>query len=419
MKSVLIIIPYDRIYPPMNGGMQRCFHILHQLALHFKVTAIINQDKLLFQKALPFYPALAAVNIYSTRNQKQTLDMVSILPPRIKNALRYRWYKRTLKATTDGNFLMYYPLLKRMLKKNSYDAVILENLDTLNAVDIIRRFDKKTKIIYDTLNVGYRLAEQEVKKGMMKTGQMQGILETEKNFYKNLDAIFTCSNIELADFKTINKGYLHGAVIPNGVELFPQLFDTGVSSDYPEYIIFCGSLFYEPNAEGLAWFCNKIWPAVKQSFPSLKLLVVGSGNLAAQSEAKEQDNNWIFTGTVADVKPFYNQAAVAIVPLKSGSGTRLKILEAMGLGVPVISTAKGAEGIDYTDCRDIIIADEENNFADSIIQLLHNRERRLEIQAAAIKLVKSKYDWHIIGNQMSTFLNSLVDKNGSEKYPGE
>ena len=69
--------------------------------------------------------------------------------------------------------------------------------------------------------------------------------------------------------------------------------------------------------------------------------------------------------------------------------------------------------------RDIIIADEENNFADSIIQLLHNRERRLEIQAAAIKLVKSKYDWHIIGNQMSTFLNSLAAKKVNEEYPGE
>ena len=129
--------------------------------------------------------------------------------------------------------------------------------------------------------------------------------------------------------------------------------------------------------------------------------------MAAQSEAKEQDNNWIFTGTVADVKPFYNQAAAAIVPLKSGSGTRLKILEAMGLGVPVISTAKGAEGIDYTDGRDIIIADSAESFRDELLILLKSKQKRVAIRDAALKLVQEKYTWDKIGITLSSFIKLI------------
>ena len=118
------------------------------------------------------------------------------------------------------------------------------------------------------------------------------------------------------------------------------------------------------------------------------------------------DPNLFFTGRVVDVKPFYNQASLSIVPLKTGSGTRLKILESMSYGVPVVSTSQGAEGIEYTDSFDIIIGDEEKAFAESVIKLIKNKERRLSIQKNARKLVRSKYDWNIIGTELVKVINN-------------
>ena len=113
---------------------------------------------------------------------------------------------------------------------------------------------------------------------------------------------------------------------------------------------------------------------------------------------------------VEDVKSYYTKASISIVPLKTGSGTRLKILEAMSYGVPVVSTSQGAEGIDYTDGCDIIIADEGKLFAEKIIGLLNEKEQRFLIQKNARQLVERKYDWNIIGDALSEIINQSEEE---------
>jgi len=391
----------------MNGGMQRCFHILHQLSKNFRVTAIINQDKEEFEKAFHVFPALRTVTIYSTKNRPKQLDVFSAFPVSVGNALRYRWYKRTVRGTTDSNLINYYPLLKEVLLTEKFDTVILENLDTLNAVDVIRRYNKKAVIIYDTHNVGTELAESEVKKGLMPEENMEAVKFAETHLFQTVNAIFTCSERELRTFQAMNQHPVAGSVIPNGVRLEEDYHDTGVQLDHPTHIIFCGSLGYGPNIEGLEWFYKSIWPGLNEVFPNLKLIVAGSGRLPSHLKMLENDISVICTGTVEDLKPWYNKAAVAIVPLFSGSGTRLKILEAMGMGVPVISTAKGAEGIEYSSNVDIVIGNDEISFLKSLKCLLENKDKRLTIQEGGRRLVESNYDWNIVGKKMEQYLAQL------------
>jgi glycosyltransferase involved in cell wall biosynthesis len=142
-------------------------------------------------------------------------------------------------------------------------------------------------------------------------------------------------------------------------------------------------------------------------FPELKLLIVGSGQLPEGFEPLMIDPSLVFTGSVADVKPFYEKAAVAIVPLLNGSGTRLKILEAMSFGLPVVSTAKGAEGIDYSEGMDILLANDEIEFANKLTSLLENKEKRILMSKAGRELVEKKYDWNLIGKLMCNFINSI------------
>ena len=414
MKKVLVICPYDKIYPPMNGGMQRCFHVLHQLSKHFELTAIINQDKENFLKSVKEFPAIESTKIYSTKDVVSR-DVFNIFPPKLEKTLRYRWYKKQLNGPADGNLLLYYPILKQLLKKQKFDVIILESLATLNAVSVIRKYDRYVKIIYDAHNVDTNLAKAAHQKKEITRERFYEIQYAESNLNKMVNAIFTCSQKDKDDFLEMNNGKLIAEVVPNGVNIPQRKYDDAVNArlnesfgqeQIPRNLIFCGSLWSIPNAEGLHWFCKKIWPLVLNEIPDLKLLVVGNGELPKKRSEVYDTPSVEFAGAVDDVKPWYNKAAVSVVPLITGSGTRLKILEAMSLGIPVISTTIGAEGITYTNNKNIIIADEEKDFAEKVIHLLKNKEKRLSIQQQSRKLVEENYDWNIIGSSLSNFLNS-------------
>jgi glycosyltransferase involved in cell wall biosynthesis len=406
-QSVLLIAPYENIYPPMNGGMQRCFHIIHQLAKYFDLTVIMHQSSNSFIKAVEVYPEICSVKIYSTKDEKPSGDILSLLPEKLENAIRYRWIKKDFTKPADGSFLKYYPVLKRLLKNNQYDTIILENLFTTNAIKTIRKYAKTATIIYDAHNVDSNLAETAMVTPGISSKHLNGIWKAESTLYKNVDALLTCSENDRSDFLKMNEHKLSKAtVISNGVTI-GHMYDEGVKQVVPEYILFCGALWTPPNSEGLFWFYKNIWTRIKSIFPLLKLLIVGSGQLPTRYGELYKDTSLVFTGSVEDVKPLYNKASIAIVPLLSGSGTRLKILEAMSLGLPVISTPKGAEGIDYVDEKDILIAETAVEFAEKLKILLREKGRRVSISKAARDLVEKKYDWNIIGKVMADFTNSL------------
>jgi glycosyltransferase involved in cell wall biosynthesis len=381
----------------MNGGMQRCFHVIHQLAKYFELTAIIHQDKESFLKAVKEYPAIANIKVYSTTDSPLIKDIFSLLPIKLGNGLRYRWIKKEFKNSADGSFLRYYLLLRELLKQHTYDAIILENLNTINAVSVIRKYDKRVPIIYDAHNVDSNLSTGTV--------HQQGIVKIESTLFKKVNAIFTCSEKDRKEFIKMNRNQLPVTVIPNGVSIENQLYNKGVNETSPQYIIFCGALWTSANQEGLLWFYEKIWQEIKMTLPQLKLLVVGGGQTPDIFQPLLRDPSLVFTGAVEDVKPWYNKAAVAIVPLLSGSGTRLKILEAMSFGLPVISTSKGAEGIEYKNGNDIIIEDKEKDFSRSLINLINDKRKRILISETARRMINKRYDWDLIGNKIVHFIN--------------
>jgi glycosyltransferase involved in cell wall biosynthesis len=199
-------------------------------------------------------------------------------------------------------------------------------------------------------------------------------------------------------------------VVPNGIAIPEKRFDSGVQQDQPKYILFCGSLGFLPNAEGLHWFCKRIWPSIVQRFPNLRLLIIGMGELPEKYLGVKATKNIEFTGAVEDVKIWYDRAAIAVVPLLTGSGTRLKVLESMAMGVPVVSTEVGAEGINYNKDIDIVLANEENEFVEKVVTLLMDKNLRIEIAIKARDLVKEQYDWNIVGNKMKQVITLLSNK---------
>lgn len=169
--------------------------------------------------------------------------------------------------------------------------------------------------------------------------------------------------------------------------------------------MFLGSMDWEANIDAVEHFCREMWPAVLRAVPAARFRIVGR-NPHARVLRLASDTIEV-TGTVPSVVDYLRDAAVVVVPLRVGGGTRLKIFEAMAAGRAVVSTSIGAEGLDVSSGHDVILADEEQRFADAVIALLRDGDRRraLGVNAAASA---ARYDWPAIALSFEQILRRAI-----------
>jgi len=193
-------------------------------------------------------------------------------------------------------------------------------------------------------------------------------------------------------------------VVPTGVDIRKYSAGDaagGIDAGGAALVVFLGSMDWEPNIDGVEYFCRDVWPRVLEAVPAARFRVVGRDphprvrRLASESVE--------ITGTVPSVVEHLRAADVVVVPLRVGGGTRLKIFEAMATGKAVVSTTIGAEGLDVTHGEDILLEDEAEGFADSIISLLRDERRRGEVGRAAAALA-ARYDWPVIARSFEEVL---------------
>jgi sugar transferase (PEP-CTERM/EpsH1 system associated) len=167
-------------------------------------------------------------------------------------------------------------------------------------------------------------------------------------------------------------------------------------------LVFVGSMDYAPNIAGAVWFARELWPAVRAAAPGLTLSLVGAKPAPAVQSLAALPGVEV-TGTVPDVRPYYRDALAAVVPLRTGSGTRLKILEAMAAGVPVVSTPLGAEGLAVTPGRDIVLVPEPDPaaWAGRIARLASEPAEAAALAAEGARLVRDRYDWTLLGRRLA------------------
>jgi glycosyltransferase involved in cell wall biosynthesis len=189
-------------------------------------------------------------------------------------------------------------------------------------------------------------------------------------------------------------------VVPNGVDVDAFVPDALPSSPG---LVFTGTLDYLPNADGLAWFCAEVLPLVRASCPAVTLDIVGSrAGSAARSLASSPGVR--LHEDVAAVQPFLSAGRVAVVPLRIGTGTRLKALEAMAAGRPVVGTAVGLEGLGLVPGRDALVADAPADMAKQVLSVLGDDALAARLAAAGRALVEARFDWRVIGRAYADLL---------------
>lgn len=416
MSVILTIIPYH-FYPPQNGGSLRCFYILREMAKEHKVFLFTVQPATDFSGiAEPKFPE--NVTIISICNAKPYHSVFNILPSKLADAINYRMLKRSLTVTSNSYFLQAYPILMQTLIKVKPAIVYYENLEVVGLFSaLVKKQLPTAKQLYDAHNIDSELWKQ------LAVAQNNSLLETyatnalreEKTLHKLVDAIFCCSETDGKKLQHLNQQQLGTWTIPNGVDSYAKAFDSNEEKFKNPEILFCGSLEYYPNEEGLLWFYHNVFPIIKLSIPNIILTLVGT-MVSKKYQILQEDSSVRFEGRVEEVRPFYFRAAVCIAPLLSGSGTRLKILEAMSFGNPVVATAIGAEGIDVVPGMHILLANEPQDFADNIIRLLQSNILFDQIRNAAHELVRTKYDWAKIGIEINNIIEQVLEVQLTEDH---
>jgi len=412
VAKILSIIPYE-FYPPKYGGALRCYHLLRGIAKENEVTLLTVQPLSDFN-SFKEKPAFKNVRVLSSEEFGEYTTVFNLLPQRIARAVNSRMLQGSVSSKGNLYLLKTYPALRKLLKEEKFDAAIYENLECFSVLrPYIERYSPDTLHIYDAHNVDSELwyAQSVILKDPELIEYGDDALIEESLLHQTTDLCFCCSAADKEKLIRLNKGSLRIVIVPNGVDTREKTFDNRSNKFNIHNLLFCGTLDYAPNKEGLLWFCEKVFPLIQQKIPDITITIIGKMNNNDPYTELKGNPAIHFIGQVESVNDYYMQSSVAVVPLLSGSGTRLKILEAMSFGNPVVSTTIGSEGIDATNGEELLRADGADRFARAVTDLLLDPDLFNRLRTNANRLVNEKYEWDIISEKMNLELKRAIEGN--------
>lgn len=375
-------------WPLDTGAKLRNYHLARVLSEQAKVTLLAFTDaEQSLEQLEEFYEQVIAV----PRDPGYTLSKI------IRGTLGYTPLP-VLNYTTDA----MKHALEKVLRERNFDIVQVEGIHLMSYLPIIAAPHPRPLMICDWHNIEselmgrYRGREPNILKRAYagKTARLMG--EFERRAMREFDAHVAVGQRDAQHLRSLNPD-ARVFVIENGVDTdhYEEAARDGQLRK-PNRIVFVGSMDYHANIDGAVSFARDVWPGVRDRHPELIFTIVGRDPAPEVRELRSTPGIKV-TGTVDDVRPFYREALAAVVPLKVGGGSRLKILEAMAAGVPVVSTTLGAEGLDVHDGEDILIADTNEQLAEKIGSVIESEELRQRISATGHMLVADRYDWSRLG----------------------
>jgi glycosyltransferase involved in cell wall biosynthesis len=219
----------------------------------------------------------------------------------------------------------------------------------------------------------------------------------------NFDHVVAVSDADAAIMRK-DYGVASVSTVPTGVDL-EYFAEVDRSNIERSSIVFIGSMDWMPNDDGIRWFVESVLPLIKRKIPAATITAVGRKPSAGLLKLAQNVPGLVVTGTVPDIRPYLERAAVTVVPLRIGGGTRLKIYEAMAANIPVVSTTIGAEGLPVGDGEHILIADDPEGLARQIVLLLENAQEADRISNNALKYVRENCGWDAVAE---SFISACI-----------
>lgn len=400
----LLLLTPQLPYPPQQGTSLRNFHIMRGLAADHEITLLSFLEPGQTADPHQIAPLIALC-----------CHIETVPAPARTTGQRLRQLLTT--RLPDMAHRLYSPAfadrLRHLLAANQFDVVQIEGIELARYMDLIRVASMSVKIVFDNHN-----AETELQRRNMQTDwrqprrwpaaaysgmQVGRLARFERWACENADWVTAVSETDQRHLQSLIS-HLQSpiSVIPNCIDITE--YQTPMSST-PFDLVFSGKMDYRPNVDAVLWFADEIWPQILAARPSTTWAIVGQKPHPRLERLRGMPGITV-TGWVEDVRPYLAGASLFIMPFRVGSGTRLKLIEAMAAGKAIVSTRVGAEGFPVVDGREIVLADGVEEMATAVLRLLDDPTERTRLGTVARQFAAA-YDWRVVVPQFNQIYKKL------------
>jgi glycosyltransferase involved in cell wall biosynthesis len=395
---LLIVYPYVP-WPLNRGTFHRLFNLARELSRRGEVDLFCLADPDADRHLPVFQEFCQRVQFHAFKNP----PWPKLFPKRMLDA--------TPSSVAHWRQSDVLPALEKFVAGQKYDIV---HFCDLAMWPYVSRLNGGALQVMDRSRVDLLFQQEELailsmgfKERWLRRENLWKLARYEKQAARALAATVVCG----PDDETFSRRHIAAnariKVLANGVdecffdrEKFPPL-------PAPEpTVLFCGAMDYSPNVNGVRWYFRDCDATLLREIPSRRIIIAGKNPLP-EVRALAQIPGVTVTGEVADVRPYYQQAWAQMVPLLIGGGTRLKIVESLALGTPVVSTTIGAQGLALRDREHLLLADDPLRFAGALAEMLRDAELRDRLAADGRRQVLAKYTWRRLGAELSDFYFDL------------
>jgi sugar transferase (PEP-CTERM/EpsH1 system associated) len=390
---ILVLTP-SLPYPPIWGFGTRVYHFLRLLARKHAVSLLTYEEPGEAEKvtALTKVCTVFTVSRPQETERRKRLAQLSSVVSRVSYQRR-NLYSRAMQDRLD-----------ELTARERFDIIQIESSQLAGFT-----FDRSAKLVLDEHNIEYELlyrmyrTERSVVRRLYNWLEFTKFRREEVSTWRHVAGCVSTSQRE----EDIIRGLVPSAptmVIPNAVDV--DYFQPSHDAIDGNAIAMTGLMHYRPNIDGALYFIREIFPRILASQPRVVFYIVGAG--APEEIKRLASPNVVVTDTVPDVRPYVHKAAVFVVPLRMGGGTRLKVVEGLSMEKAVVSTSLGSEGIDVIDGKHLLIADKPDAFADAVLRLLRDRTYADTLGREGRTLVESRYTWETVVNRLEGFYDHLL-----------
>lgn len=379
-------------WPTSNGSKLRIYNLLRGLAAQHEISLLSFIEQPTVDTQSP-----AICSLYHTA---QVIPWKPYAAQNLRARLGY--FSFAPRSIVDTFSLDMARCIQETLSTRQFDLIIASQIDAAS----YGSYFQKVPALYEEVEIG-GIYEQFTQAPSIPLRLRYGLTYWKHRYYlarqlRYFQACTVASERErqlVADIAPTGKII---EVIPNCINWADYQVERRAERDT---LIFTGPFGYRANYDAMVWFLREVYPIIQTAIPHIRLTITGDhANLPLPPAA-----NVTLTGFVTDVRPLVAQSWVSLAPLRSGGGTRLKILEAMALGTPVVATTKGAEGLDVQPNEHLLIGDTPEAFAQAVIRLCQEPHLRSSLAAKALVVAREKYNWSTTLPRFLHLVERVVD----------
>ena len=404
-------------YPPQRGDRIRSYNFIKQLSERHDITLVFfaesESDIEAVKHLQPFCERVEWVKFSPSFASIHTaIHCLSRIPLQVHYWYSPQMQRKINQLLAEENFQLIHAQLFRMgqyVIKTEGIAKVLDLCDSL-ALNLSRRAEldctpKRFLVKLEEKRV--RRYEVEIMKAF-DSGTV--VAHFDRDYLLNQDNSLNLSvvpmGVDLKYFQPLKVNNDSNGADVTEKQNMTLTVQEDFADDRSKNLLFTGTMNYFPNSDAVIYFCNNVFPLIQKRYPDATFYIVGN-HPTEQIRRLSDQKGVVVTGYVPDIRPYFEKASVFVAPLRAGSGIQTKNLEAMAMGIPIVTTSIGAMGLEAETDTELLIADTPETFAERVIHLIENPDIRQNLANAGRKRVEASYDWQVLVNRLEQVYDQI------------